>query len=749
MKKFAKMLGMVFTLCLITLGFVGCGENKTTSIEVKENTLKTSFYIGQTVDFSNTIIIANKEDGSKVEVEAEDCEFSTITTTEVGKQTLTITYDECTTTAQIRIVELNANYTSMIAPKFVSDYISSKSVATGNDAFINREETFKVGVSNEFVFLPRVFYTDGISSELDTLDSVKTTTKVYAYNTTEEEFEAEPMDATTLATYVTINNNTNTYQFTQAAIGKQFKIEVTMDDEFAQKTFINTIANLPTVSFEFECVDAYNIYNAKQLSVIDNVQQANADFRAANGIADANIKGIVLMNNIDITSSDISDVFLYNDGDSDFLSTHSDYAAVKGSMRDNESIFSREVASGETFTMNGNYFTIDASTMPYILRKSGDNGGVPHLYNPEETLISHTCLFDIRGISTLDGEPQGYVQPKVDVKNFAFKGNSNRSEDVQKSGGLILFESGRAEATVSNNIATAWFIAYFPDAEVSEVSDTEAKIQDNKFTIDSCKVFDSFNSAVYVWGSSDVLVKNSELVGAGGPLFIVDHVRPEHKNITTTDDENDYGLPSNVTVVNSKLESYVTGQEGWFQTFKGATTLAGAIIGLGDICFTNNATATKTFVKYEQKDNETIKKINLICVMKSSEQEDLTFTKISGSFKAKNSEEDTVNVRALDFDELYENNLLYSNTYLFNSGVTTGAQLFVTSAGGFGIADPGQDASGTQVRAPSVTDITSNVSIDNGQLYQGDYMNVYVSMPGSTGYMGVVLGYFDKETIQD
>ena len=747
MKKFAKMLGMVFTLCLITLGFVGCGENKTTSIEVKENTLKTSFYVGQTVDFSNTIIIANKEDGSKVEIEAKDCEFSTITTTEVGTQTLTITYDECTTTAQIRIVELNATYLGMLEPDFVAKFNLNKSVATGNDAFINREETFKVGVNNEFVFLPKVDYTDGVIDYV--LDSVKTTTKVYAYNTTEEEFEAEPMDATTLATYVTINNNTNTYQFTQAAVGKQFKIEVTMDDEFAQKTFINTIANLPTVSFEFECVDAYNIYNAKQLSIIDNVQQANLDFRTANGIAEANIKGIVLMNDIIITSSDISDEFLYNDGDSDFLSTHSDYQAVKGSMRDNESIFLREVASGDTFTMNGNYFTIDASTMPYILRKSGDNGGVPHLYNPEETLISHTCLFDIRGISTLEGEPQGYVQPKVDVKNFAFKGNSNRSDNVQKSGGLILFESGRAEATVSNNIATAWFIAFFPDAEVSEISDTEAKIQDNKFTIDSCKVFDSFNCAVYVWGSSDVQVKNSELVGAGGPLFIVDHVRPEHKNLTTTDDEDDYGLPSNVTVVNSKLESYVTGQEGWFDTFTGATTLAGALIGLGDFCFTNNATATKTFVKYEQKGNETIKKINLICVMKSSEQESMTFTKISGTFKAKNSEDDEVNVRALNFDKFEENYLLYGNENLFNGGVTTGAQLFVTSAGGFGIADPGQDASGNQVRAPSVTDITSLVSVDDGQLYKGDFMNVYVSMPGSTGYMGVVLGYFDKETTQN
>ncbi len=101
--------------------------------------------------------------------------------------------------------------------------------------------------------------------------------------------------------------------------------------------------------------------------------------------------------------------------------------------------------------------------------------------------------------------------------------------------------------------------------------------------MEKCKVYDGFNCFVYNWGSPLVTIKECEMIGAGGPIIIQDHVDSQ---------ASDGGKPGKTVVINSRLESFVTGQEGWFSVVK-ASALVPSIKALDNIFNTVNRSFLK------------------------------------------------------------------------------------------------------------------------------------------------------------
>ncbi len=377
-----------------------------------------------------------------------------------------------------------------------------------------------------------------------------------------------------------------TVDFSEKAIGKTFKVEVTPKG-LTEKQQANK--DKYTVSFECQVEDGFNVYDAKELGYIDtrsNTEEADAwkTFKEANGM-DINYKpsNLFFQNNIDVTVESVPGYFFYTKEE---IGNASDAEIAVGSLKDYVELFEYEMAENQTLGIYGNYFTLSVSTLPLVVR----NGNKP---TEEGRATSHSQLFRFTG----------HESSKVVMEEINFIGNAPRVEDMRKAGGLICMKVNDQEFYAYNNISTSWYIPYFANGT------------QKRFEINKCKAYDSFNCFLYNWGSGDVHFVDSEMIGAGGPVVIQDHYQPG------SEDER----LSKTYIENSLLESYVAGTEGWF-TSVGATSAASAIKSL-DQCFTPFGRA----ILKESADGTTY--FNCIVINKASTAEGPTAVKCGGTIK--------------------------------------------------------------------------------------------------------------------
>lgn len=271
-----------------------------------------------------------------------------------------------------------------------------------------------------------------------------------------------------------------------------------------------------------------------------------------------------------------------------------------------------------------------------------------------------------------------------------------------------------------NNISSSFVINYMADATSMP------------FTMEKCKAYDSFTTLIYVWGSNKVTIKDCEFIGAGGPVMIVDHV-----GVT----EPEGGKPSNVTVLNSQLHSYVTGQEAWFRMY-GATGIVSQIVMM-------NAGFTpfgRSFVKTRTTGDGELSFIDFVALYKSGEAEGITTTKISGKFV----EDDAVlpmdfGTYAEPWDNFQTNGPVstYIETVL---GVNAALPVFMTSGGGMSFFAPEAVPAmgiGQGLNTINMSTGTPEQIIDpNDNMFKGKQLYLYYSR------MSIVFNYFNAgETI--
>lgn len=648
MKKFLALILSVFMSFTL---FTACTPEKEEELTFKSLTLdqtsvKTEYIVGDTVDFS----------GIKVKVEYsissydKNLTFADLTlvydqdlTETDGSKTVTFKYvdvalenvvREGSFTVKVYKSELDKNeytITAYTAPAVVTErnnVISKAGTATYGSAefagqfYADGDTTWYAGDDNAFKFLPvltgMVFDEEtGLPSET-TISVFRSVATISVWNETTSTYdvltavEGEGDDINCVKYYagedllVTADTIKNEYVFNQTnniAVGKKFKISVIPASNYV---FDGTYT--PAI-IEVKVIDAYNVYNAKELSVLDNFtgdhtrqyaslgeEDVDANwvaFKSANGITTADVKGIVLQSDIVITANDIPESFLIATQktatftDKDDTNAVADVTITAGTklLRDGTDVYIRETVGD--FRMEGNYFTIDASAIPVVPSHAVFNEGADCHYGDD---FSNSTLFRITGKENEDETDADKIN--ATINNVAVIGNASRNElrsevgdKPLSAGGLILVKGVHGDIAFNNVTNNSFFISYFPDS--GDVSNVRSVI-----TLNKVKCYDSYQNAGFLWLNAELVINNSVLENSGGPLFILQH---------DPDDEDLNNIPKLIVDDNSKLTSLLNGGEFWFASL-GAGEKVGQIQALNNVikALTGN---TKTYVNSDNKIN--------------------------------------------------------------------------------------------------------------------------------------------------
>ena len=581
-------------------------------------------------------------------------------------------------------------------------YMKNKSVKTNKkNEFFDKTSTLKVGDDNDFVVMPAVTFgkiKPGTQFTTPVIPSEWTYEISFARITADGNVK---IAADEVENYVEKIDYVNcVVNFAEGAIGSTFEISV-VPTGLTDKQKENVAKYMAKMTVEV--VDGFNVYDAKELSVINNnygatmVDNENSSwktFKEANGIdVDYFPSNVILQKNISITIKDLATGLLIQK--EDIKPGDADKDKALNSLRDWACVYYRNVAVNETFTLEGNYFTLDASAIPLVVRQ--DNKVAE-----SENIQSHAQLF----FFNVENDKE-----ETCFKNLNLIGNAPRVEDTNKSGGVIMVKLSENGVHFYNNISNCWYINYFPQYS------TGTKIE-------KCKAYDSFNALVYNWGSTGTVIKDSELIGAGGPVIIADHALPK---------DADGGSPSEISVIDSEIHSYVAGTEGWFTQFAGATQAATLIKSMNaafaNPYFKRSFVYEKAGEEYKLtsvgNDASKVYFLDFVALYKSGESAGLSADVITGKFAVKKGE--TANV-PMDFGTYPDEtaNAEYRAMVAALLANTIGkTAAFQTSAGG--LAYMGENG---------LLDLTNSQIVDPANnIFKGDSLYIYYNG------MGLCFGY--------
>ena len=523
--------------------------------------------------------------------------------------------------------------------------------------FKDLEQQYVVGDDNFWNVKPNVAFIE-LNVETGAVVNAQPKVSVWSYEVKVEKYDDATQSFVDGSDLVeSIDKENCAVDFSSAAIGYTVKVTVTPDGLTEKQ-----IANISQYQVSFECkiIDGYNAYKALDLAYFEKRDESSentawTEFKVANGL-DVNYhpSAIILHSNIDIKASDLPAFYFYSEEE---VKGAIDAERALGSLKDNKDVFVHDFEPGESFSFEGNYFTLSTKSLREVVRENNE-------VTPAGEVISHTTLFKYVGSS----------EGKASFNNISLLGNAPRVENAIKSGGIILTKIAGPEFIAYNNISSAWFITYFPEESLA------------KTTIEKSRAYDAYNCFVYNWGSDKVYINDCEMIGAGGPVIIQDHVHPESAD----------GKIAKTFITNSVLESFVAGTEGWFKGV-GADALIPQIKGL-DALFNPFG---RSFLK--RNADATVTYLNLICINKSGSAESPTAEKIKGELKIDDH-------ASFDFGA--------TNPYLaalLDQTFAMQAPAFQTSVGGF--------AYGTM---SGLFDVTNAQIIDpTNPIYQGEYVCLY------------------------
>lgn len=617
MKRKQKLIAASIAMCL-SIGFsvaaVSCGGSyQMTDFIVNTANVVLNYDIGNTVDLSALQMTAKFSDDTKEEVAYGDVRFyldgvditdnlSKITES-AGVKTITIKYVsgkvEKSQTIIITVSEdtektLTA-LTSFNRPQFLADYEASLNAATNDTTannfegvfFKNKEDVYVVGDDNAFKFVPQASYIDVIKEEEITLTNfVADTTAWLQVDGSLVALEKRATEATHVyeyyyngSRYMTELAEKNEYEFSSNALGQILKISVLPDEN------VYEYEDFSAVDMEFKVVDGFNIYDEKDLCVLDNSDRGVWDaMKGQIGLnGDYSPNGVILHQNTTLTEAGIPDSLKYTLPDDYEVYYRDDKGTIdtpeafgltrtflwdkqKGNNDDDAGIYAlyeHTVAAGQSFVFYGNYFSLDLTKVPLVAAfepsiSLGDNKAY---YGSD---FSNTTFLQIIGNEDTRAENE---DESLKFFNLAVSGNANMSKQyvVDKStdgyqgdnlifaGGLIFSKVKHLRADFDNMRTYNCFISYF--SEYNAITN-----------YNHTKCYDSFQNAMYLWAHTDVTITNSYFKRAGGPLVIMNHDDPEKENA-------DERIPMLEIDDNSEMESYLTGSEIWFKSVQATSVV--------------------------------------------------------------------------------------------------------------------------------------------------------------------------------
>lgn len=551
----------------------------TVAVTVEKNTVEsieilgdynTTFEKGKEISFAGMSLKVTYKNGDVVTVAFAELTFAGADKNTAGKQTVTVSFldeknnETASTTFQIEVYE-KKTVSQFEESDEIADFKSSNA-AVGNKEYgetgfasqFENKATYLIGDDNEFTFYPKFTVMDGTTPSLLKNGFYSKVTLSVKGEGGYTALEARILDASKPSTVsyfdgdtliATVNTYYGRYQFTEAAQNKEVKISVLPDDgRYTVPSGINP------VTLEAKVIDGYNVTEAWQLAVADNTQSEWDSFKTEHGILGYSPAAIILHKDIKIIASDIPAEFLLT-LDEDIVYTNDATGETKtieaGTKFVRDMVFIYRRNGNAALAFEGNLFSLDLSEFPLVPSPAvfGDELG----YGSD---FSNMTLFHF-AYSSETWAPDPDQKMVVTMKNFSVRGNAgvdkwvDADEHLVSAGGIIFMKAENGtDATVENVNVTSCFISFFADLH-------------GYLTLDTVKIYDSYQNALYVWGDYGCEVKNSYLVNAGGPMAIVQSVYRENNTVSSE---------ANVTFTDTVIKSGLTGQEIWFNAI-GATPI--------------------------------------------------------------------------------------------------------------------------------------------------------------------------------
>lgn len=632
------------TLALICCLFVGgifsaCGGVEITSATVKSGTISTTIVKGEELDTSNIIAVVNYSNNESKEVEAEDLTISDIDSSKVGDQFLNLKYKDYSFKIKIKVVatESEVNSINMLESKLITDYDNNrKEQINKEEEFYDLTQPLYVGDDNKFNFRISASGTDGSGNLVQNLSKVKTKILVELKNGDNNFTE---LTGSELDNYVEIDTENTTLDFHESAINKDFRVTVQAAnrDEAYSESQTKFTADLSVV-------DGFNVYTAKELSVYDNENKDNTwtDIKTEIGVLNQKVNAVILQNDISITKEDVPDEFFWKKSDVGYneFQEKTDQT-LEGSLKDiYAGLYNRKLSNGQKFNFIGNYFAIDLSSFPKMLVAIGRGSGVN--VEGDEYMTGHSVVF----CNSLESKGAGVeTDTNIEWKNIYFIGNSELNADPRNSGGILLMKSKYANFSAYNTVAHNFYIGYF--FEQGDLIATEGNTNPSQYTnnpyigtyiVDGCKGYNFFQCHIYAFGAEDFVIKNSEFKNCGGPAIITDYE-------PFTEDKTAHS--TNLDIINSVIESYVSGKEPWFEQYN-AGSMFGSLINAEQLFngYYQSAGLNKTgksIVVDKVKDSNSedmLSLLNLIAIMKGAHTDGMTNSRLGGYVRMFDTQED-------------------------------------------------------------------------------------------------------------
>ncbi len=578
-----KSILLVLLALVLTLSLVACGDKKVTAIEITEG-LPRSCEVGAVYDFSAVKAKITYNDDSVVEVTGADLTFGELNTNTIGTKALTVTYEGFTITVDIKVygaahggvvgggsTEGGTEGGNESVSNIYGVEMPDSLVAYGQNAnrFTDKTVVYTVGDDNPFAFTLKLNILDDDDNWVTTATRYESLSKVYLV-TTEGETEAG-------AQYVTVNEENNTFDFTDTAVGKTFRIQ-TRPANVASGSEADC-----TRSLTVRVVNGYNVTDVKELNLMtndrDELHEKYAGSLLQNDLAKEfidrnygagyydtyggdNLGGLVFHCDLTPTVSDIPADYVVTSTVDGTLGFDNQFAVYSRYLRLNDA---------HSFRLYGNYFTLNTSNLPLM---SND----PAIVGAQESSNSSVFRFGVAwdSFDTLEkAQSFDYTQYEFWVEDLAMR-DINANENVEENSpkrmrGLNAFETLRSAVHIDNSIIEAYTISV-----VSTHSNTALSIEDCIFSnawqnhlfvwahnFLQCKVGGNAHEDVAPWSNhtrNKLDIKNSKLTKCGGPVILSmkDNCRGAHND--------DAGVDVTVDAA-SELWSYVTGSEAWFKAY--------------------------------------------------------------------------------------------------------------------------------------------------------------------------------------
>ncbi|MCD8206021.1 MAG: hypothetical protein LUD29_05355 [Clostridia bacterium] len=476
------------------------------------------------------------------------------------------------------------NVTLFEEPAFVTEYKANLERTGDKDDdndFVKAVDEYCVGDDNGFVFTPKLTLSDPGNVKLSFEQSVYNV-DVAVYR--DESDEGEPLN---LSDNLYVSYSDFTFDFTDEAVGEYFTIQMTLTD--FDRDFSGT--PIEPVTMTVKVMDGWNVYTALDLghmSLVDsdpgssnyierltkpvfwNGSTSNnqvcafdiwKDFLDEKGEDKNTLKstnGIYLQNNIEVTMDDIPEDFFI--GEDEATKNGVNYPDMVGCIRDDAFPYTHYMT--DDFTLNGNLFKIDCSTIKYGLTTRTSSGLKYYAEGNTAVNTSNSALISFLGEkdTTTDWSRVDDAQRHIaTVENVELVGNVSNpgysvsgKENGMAAGSLQAVRSVCSKLKMDNCICREFVMAVDVESTNSNYVGLDMK---------GSKIFDCYNCAVYEVTAENNYIRNSVFKRIGGPIVM--------SKSKTTDDggDNSYGYYYNCGIEiddDTVIENYLAGDEAWF-----------------------------------------------------------------------------------------------------------------------------------------------------------------------------------------